>query len=96
MKHLRNTTFAVAIVLSLVGCSTNGNNTEADCGYYQDSANVMLANFNDAMNSPYDSGKFYRIDKAASDWAARVLEAPEGCFPQSDIDQANEWIQYKP
>jgi hypothetical protein len=63
-----------------------------DCSYYQDFANVLLADLYDVQKEPVDSFQQNRVKQAAFEWADYVLEAPEECFPKSDIDTA---IQYK-
>jgi hypothetical protein len=99
-------TLSLALGLSLAGCSSSSVDQRADCGYFQDSALLLQSEINQAINNTWGSTDTYGGFKSSSyantvitelkiSWATKVLEAPEGCFPQSDMDQSYEWIGYK-
>jgi hypothetical protein len=91
-----------------MGCSSSGGGS-ADCGYFQDSANVLLDSYYELDATPVpkvndvsfltgetiqvndykgEARKRERLAQILGDWSMRVLEAPEGCFPASDLDKA--------
>ena len=84
---------SLALAVALTGCGlTNNGGQNADCGYYQDSANVLLdATFQAVNLHDYSESSALKIARLRQDWADRVLEAPDGCFPTSDIDKANRY-----
>jgi hypothetical protein len=103
----RHKTFALSIVLglSLVACSSGGGNQQADCGTYQNSADTLLVARYELENTPLPTGlgsdsyriaQFERIIDLKLKWADRVLQAPDGCFPDMDIYKAREYqAKYK-
>ena len=89
--------FALSLVLgfSLVGCGSSGGDQKSECGTYQNSADTLLVARYELENSivgwegtnQYD-WKQENIDDLKLKWAERVLQAPDGCFPDKDIDKA--------
>ena len=104
MARFRIAIASLLALSSLVGCASSSGSAEADCSYYQDSANVLLGAIFEAENTPLATAtgmfgvsqvgaeeKARNIIKNKLLWADRVLEAPEGCFPKSDIYKAREY-----
>ena len=99
---------AVAFALLLSGCGTGNSGKAADCGYYQDSATVLLSAIFEAENTPLPTktgvfgvsqvGGQERAAKVIKNkllWSERILEAPE-CFPDKDIYKAREYqVKYQ-
>lgn len=93
--------------LSLVACSSNSGGQKADCLKFQDSASALLDSYYKIESTPYPmktnifgdvstdtSGaekKAARLAKLLVEWSNRVLDAPDGCFTESDINNANSY-----
>lgn len=91
---------ALSLVLgfSLVGCGSSSGDQKSDCGIYQNSADTLLVasyEFENDLVLWEGTNQYDRRQEAIADlklkWADRVLQAPDGCFPDKDIDKAREY-----
>jgi hypothetical protein len=86
----------IAGALLLAGCSSSAESKEAECSYYWDAANVVLTQWYEwhLIYPPAISLEHKKIveEQLYDDWALRVLEAPSGCFPDSDINKAKQFV----
>ena len=91
--------FALSLVLglSLVGCGSSGGDQKSDCGTYQNSADTLLVARYELENSVVGLSQDQYVWKQEDiadlklKWADRVLQAPDGCFPDKDIYKAREY-----
>ena len=100
MTGYKTFTLSLVLGLSLVGCGSNGGGQTADCGTYQNSADTLLVARYELENTPLPTGlgtdqyriaQFERVVDLKLKWADRVLQAPDGCFPDKDIYKAREY-----
>jgi hypothetical protein len=83
-------------VVLLTGCSSGAESKIADCTYYWDTANVILAKSYEwdinyqPVSAPDRAYKETMRAQLFNDWAAMVLDAPTGCFPERDEKAARE------
>jgi hypothetical protein len=92
---MKNLVGIIAGALLLAGCSSSAESKEAECSYYWDAANVVLAQWYEWHLSypPINLSQKQAVEEQLyDDWALRVLEAPSGCFPDSDIEKAKQFV----
>jgi hypothetical protein len=82
--------------LSLVACgltgTATGTSTEQPLDCNRDSIKLLDAKRIEAQQN-FDGSSWDKdnISNLALKWAELVLEAPRGCYSESDINRAKEW-----